>query len=40
MRTDFKIYIQPGPSMTFLVYSDPSKMVYSDPFKMVYSDPF
>ena len=24
-------YIQPGPSMTFLVYSDPSKTVYSDP---------
>ena len=28
-------YIQPGPSMTFLVYSDPSKTVYSDPHKMV-----
>ena len=25
------LYIQPGPSMTFLVYSDPSKTVYSDP---------
>ena len=24
-------HIQPGPSMTFLVYSDPSKTVYSDP---------
>ena len=32
--------IQPAPSMTLLVYSDPSKTVYSDPSKMVYSDPF
>ena len=24
-------YVQPGPSMTFLVNSDPSKTVFSDP---------
>ena len=29
------ICIQPGPSMTLLVYGDPSKTVYSDPHKMV-----
>ena len=31
--------IQPGPSMTSLVCSDPSKMVCSDPPRMVCSDP-
>ena len=32
--------IQPGPSMTSQVCSDPSKMVCSDPPRMVCSDPF
>ena len=34
------IYIQPAPSMTSLVCSDPSKMVCSDPPRMVCSDPY
>ena len=25
------LYLQPAPSMTLLVYSDPSKTVYSNP---------
>ena len=36
----YDFYIQPAPSMTFLVYNDPSKMVYNDPSRMVYNDPF
>ena len=32
--------IQPAPSMTSLVCSDPSKMVCSDPPRMVCSDPY
>ena len=32
--------LQPGPSMTSLVCSDPPKMVCSDPPNMVCSDPF
>ena len=31
--------VQPAPSMTSLVCSDPSKMVCSDPPRMVCSDP-
>ena len=31
--------IQPAPSMTSLVYNDPSKIVYNDPSEMVYDDP-
>ena len=31
--------IQPAPSMTFLVYNDPSKMAYNDHSGMVYNDP-
>ena len=32
--------VQPAPSMTSLVCSDPCKMVCSDPPRMVCSDPF
>ena len=33
-------HVQPAPSMTSLVCSDPSKMVCSDPPRMVCSDPY
>ena len=31
--------IQPAPSMTFLVYNNPSKMGYNDHSRMVSNDP-
>ena len=31
IETGLPPQVQPGPSMMFLVYSDPSKTVYSDP---------
>ena len=34
------VLVQPAPSMTSLVCSDPYKMVCSDPPNMVCSDPF
>ena len=40
VKRETTTYIQPGPSMTSLVCSDPSKMVCSDPPRMVFNEPY